>query len=96
MAGSHPFEAVLVGGLALRGKARITVSQRLQLPVGFAFVVPENLRCHGGIESMGKSGQRFEIERYERGGVADETGDCFGNDTTLLCKCAPFHKHLQV
>src|SRR5208282_6926782 len=45
---------------------------------------------------MGKSGQRFQSERYERGGVADETGDCFGNDATLLCERTPFHKHLQV
>ena len=69
MAWSDPFEAILVGGLALRGKPRIAVSKRLELPVGFAFVLPENLRCHRGIESMGKSDQRFESERHERGGV---------------------------
>ena len=45
MAGRDPFEVVLVRRLAVGGEARITVGQRLKLPVRLVFVASEGLRA---------------------------------------------------
>ena len=54
VAGCHPLQVVLLGGLTIGRAARVPIGQLGELPVGLAFVAAQRGGSSGGLEGVGQ------------------------------------------
>ena len=96
MTGRDPFEAILLGGLAVGRATWILHRQCGKLPVWLSFVMLKDRWRPGRLKGMRHVLHDLELERDIVGGLADEAGDGLGHNATLLRPSPALDQHLQV